>query len=210
MSIGSMMSSNHLILCHPLLLLPSIFSRLRVFPNESTLCIRWPKYWSFKFSISPSNEYSGLISSTIDWFDLLAVQGTLKSLLQHHSSKGSILWCSAFFMIQLTSVHDYRKNCRFGYIDLGWQSDAFVQRWIFSKNLVSSFNRKLCDLSWDGKRKLQNQKKISHHELCVSQSVHHGHYFSRLSMYFLVPYSPQIVLMPWNWPFYTFTVPDRP
>ena len=104
MSIGSMMSSNHLILCHPLLLLPSIFSRLRVFPNESTLCIRWPKYWSFKFSISPSNEYSGLISSTIDWFDLLAIQGTLKSLLQHHSSKGSILWCSAFFMIQLSHL----------------------------------------------------------------------------------------------------------
>ena len=108
MCIESVMSSNHLILCHPLLLLPSIFSRLRVFPNESTLCIRWPKYWSFKFSISPSNEYSGLISSTIDWFDLLAIQGTLKSLLQHHSSKGSILWCSAFFMVQLS--HLYRTT----------------------------------------------------------------------------------------------------
>ena len=104
MSIGSMMSSNHLILCCPLPLLPSIFSRLRVFPNESALCIRWPKYWSFKFSISPSNEYLGLISSRIDWFDLHAVQGILKSLLQHHSSKGSILWCSAFFMIQLSHL----------------------------------------------------------------------------------------------------------
>ena len=90
-SIESVMSSNHLILCRPLLLLPSIFPSIRVFSNESFLCIRWPKYWSFSFSISPSNEYSGLISFTIDWFDFLAVQGTLKSLLPHHSSKASVL-----------------------------------------------------------------------------------------------------------------------
>ena len=99
------MLSDHLILCHPLLLLPSIFPSIRVFSNESALHIRWPKYWSFSFSISPSNEYSGLISFRIDCLDLLAVQGTLKSLLQHHSSKASILWCSAFFMVQLS--HPY-------------------------------------------------------------------------------------------------------
>ena len=98
MSTESLKSSNHLILCHPLLLLPSIFPSIRVFSNESALCIRWPKYWSFSFSISPSNEYSGLISFRIDWFDLLAAQGTLKSLLQHHSLKASILWHSAIFM----------------------------------------------------------------------------------------------------------------
>ena len=99
MSIESLMPSNHLILCHPLLLLPSIFPRIRICPNESVLHVRWPKYWSFCFSISPSNEYSGLISFRMDWLDLLAVQGTLKSLLQHHSSKASILWHSAFFNI---------------------------------------------------------------------------------------------------------------
>ena len=92
----------HLLLCHPLLLLPSIFPNIRVFSNESVLCIRWPKYWGFRFSINPSNEYSGVISSKTDWFDLHAVQGTLKSLLQHHSSKTSILWHSAFFMVQLS------------------------------------------------------------------------------------------------------------
>ena len=102
MSIESMLPSNHLILCCPLLLLPSIFPRLRVFSNESVLCIRWSKYWSFSFSISPSYEHLGLISFSIDWFDLLAVQGTLKSLLQHHSSKTSILWHSAFFVVQLS------------------------------------------------------------------------------------------------------------
>ena len=96
------MPLNYLILCHPLLLLPSIFSSIRVFSNESVLCIRWPKYWSFSFSISPSSEYSELISFRIDWFDFLAVQGTLKSLLQHHSSKASILQCSAFFMVQFS------------------------------------------------------------------------------------------------------------
>ena len=105
MPIESVMPSNHLILCRPLLLLPSIFSSIRVFSNESVLPITWPKYWTFNFSISPSNEYLGLISFRMDWFDLLAVQGTLKSLFQHHSSKASILWCSAFFMVQLS--HPY-------------------------------------------------------------------------------------------------------
>ena len=102
MSIESMMPSNHLILCHPLLLLPSISPRIRVFSNESVLHIRWPKYWSFSFSISPSNEHPGLISFRMDWLDLLAVQGTLKSLLQHHSLEALILWCSAYFMVQLS------------------------------------------------------------------------------------------------------------
>ena len=105
MSTESVMPSNHLILCHPLLHLPSIFPSIRVFSNESALRIRWPKYWSFSFSISPYNEYSGLISFKIDWFDLLPVQGTLKNLLQHHSSKASILRCSAFFIVQLS--HPY-------------------------------------------------------------------------------------------------------
>ena len=99
MSIESVMPSNHLILCRPLLLLPPVFSSFRVFSNESVLCIRQPKYWSFSFSISPSNEYSGLISFGMDWLDLLTVQGTLKSLLQHHSSKVSILWCSDNLLI---------------------------------------------------------------------------------------------------------------
>ena len=107
-SIESVMPSNHLILCHPLLLLPSIFPNITVFSNKSVLCIRWPKYWSFNFSISPSNECSGLISFRMDWLDLLAVQGTLKSLLQHHSSKASILLHSAFFIV--TSIFDHRKN----------------------------------------------------------------------------------------------------
>ena len=99
------MPSSHLILCHPLLLLPPIPPSIRVFSNESTLHMRWPKYWSFSFSIIPSNEHPGLISFRMDWFDLLAVQGTLKSLLQHHGSKASILWCSAFFTVQLS--HPY-------------------------------------------------------------------------------------------------------
>ena len=105
MSIESVTPSDYLILCHPLLLLPSIFPSTRVFSNELAFCIRWPKYWSFSFNISPSIEYSGLISFRIDWFDLLAVQGTLKSLLQHHSSKASILQCSAFCIVQL--LHPY-------------------------------------------------------------------------------------------------------
>ena len=105
MSIELVMPSNHLILCHHLLLPPSVFPSIRVFSSESVLRIRWPKYWSFSFSIGPSNEYSGLISFRMDWLDLLAVQGTLKSLLQHRSSKALILWCSAIFMVQLS--HPY-------------------------------------------------------------------------------------------------------
>ena len=105
MSIESVMPSNHLILCRPLLLLPSVFPSIRVFFNESVLCMRWPKYWSFSFSISPSNEYSGLISFRMDWLDLLEVQGILKSLFQHHSSEASILWCSAFFTVQLSHTY---------------------------------------------------------------------------------------------------------
>ena len=105
MSIQSVMPSNHLILCLPHLLLPPIPSSIRVFSNESTLCMRWPKYWSFSFNISASNEHPGLISFRVDWLDLLAVQGPLKSLLQHHRSKALILWCSAFFTVQLT--HPY-------------------------------------------------------------------------------------------------------
>ena len=112
MSIELVMPPNHLILCHPLLLPPSIFPSSRVFFSESVLHIRWPKYWSFNFSISPSNEYSGLISFRTDWLDLLAVQGTLKSLLQHHSSEASILWCF-LYSPTLTSIHDYWKNYSF-------------------------------------------------------------------------------------------------
>ena len=106
MSIESVMPSNHLILCRPLLLLPSIFPSIRVFSNESALRIRWPKYWSFSFNISPSNEHLGLMSFRMDWLDLLAVQGTLKSLLQHHSSEESILWLSAFFTVQLSVLYN--------------------------------------------------------------------------------------------------------
>ena len=125
MSIESVMPSNHLILCHPLLLLPSIFPSIRVFSNESVLRIRWPKYWSFSFSISPSNEHPGLVSFRMDWLNLLAVQGTLKSLLQHHSSQASILRCSAFFIVQLfTSIHDHWKNHSLDQIDLCWQSNV--------------------------------------------------------------------------------------
>ena len=103
------MPSNHLILCHPLLLLPSIFPSIRVFSNESALRIRQPKYWSFSFSISPSNQYSGLVSFRMDWLDLLAIQGTLKSLFQNHSSKASILQCSALFIVHLSNPHWRRK-----------------------------------------------------------------------------------------------------
>ena len=105
MSIESVMPSSHLILCHPLFFLPPIPPNIRVFSNESTLRMRWPKYWSFSFSISPSNEHPGLISFRMDWLDLLAVQGTLKSLLQHHSSKASILWHSAFFIVQVSHLY---------------------------------------------------------------------------------------------------------
>ena len=110
MSIELMMPSIHLILCHPLLLQPSVFVSIRVFSSESVICIRWPNYWSFSFSISPSSEYSGLISFRTDWLDLFAVQGPLKSLLQHHSSKASILWHSVAYSPTLTSIHDYWKK----------------------------------------------------------------------------------------------------
>ena len=120
-STESVMPSNHLILCHPLLLLPSIFPSIRVFSNESLLHIRWSKYWNFSFNISPSKEHSGLISFMIHWLDLLAVQGNLKSLLQHHSSKASILQCSAFFISPtVTSIHDYWKNHNLDDTDLCW------------------------------------------------------------------------------------------
>ena len=125
MSTESVMPSNHLIPCHHLLLLPSIFPSIRFFSNESALHIRWPKYWSFSFSISPSNEYSGLMSFRIGWFDLLAVQGTLKSLLQYHSSKASILRHSAFFIVPtLIYIHDYWKDHSFDYTDLCWQRNV--------------------------------------------------------------------------------------
>ena len=122
MSIESVMPSNHLILCHPLLLLPSIFPSIRVFSNESVLHIMWPKYWSFSFSISPSNQYLGLISFRIDWLDLLAVQGTLKSLLQHHNSKASILRCFAFFIVQLS--HLYMTTGK----TIVWTIETFVRK----------------------------------------------------------------------------------
>ena len=125
MSTESVMPSNHLILCRPLLLLPSIFPSIRVFSNESALHIRWPKYWSFSFNISPFNEHPGLVSFQMDWLDLLAVQGTLKSLLQHHSSKASILWCSAFFTVQLS--HPYMTTGK---------TTAFT-RWTFVGKIMS-------------------------------------------------------------------------
>ena len=127
MSIESVMPSHHLILCHPLHLLPSIFPSIRFFSNELVLCIRWPKYWSFSFSISPSNEYSGLISIRINWFNLLAVQGTLKRLFQHHSSKASILWHSAFCIVQLSQP----------YMITG--KTIALTRWTFVGKVVSAF-----------------------------------------------------------------------
>ena len=128
MSIKSVMPSSHLILCRPLLLLPSIPPSITVFSNESTLCMRWPNYWSFSFSISPSNEHPGLISFRMDWLDLLSVQGTLKSLLQHHSSKASVLQHSAFFTVQLS--HPYMTTgktialTRWNSVGICWQSNA--------------------------------------------------------------------------------------
>ena len=125
MSSESVMPSNHLILCHPLLLLPSIFPSIRVFLNDSALCIRWPKYWSFSFNISPSNEHPGLICFSMDWLDLLVIQGTLKSLLQHHSSKASILQHSAFFYSQLS----------YPYVTTG--KTKALTRWTFVDKLMS-------------------------------------------------------------------------
>ena len=133
-SIQSVMTYNHLVLCYPLLFLPSIFPRIRVFSNESILHTRWPKYWSFSFSISPSNEYSGLISFRIDWLDLLVVQGTLKSLLQHNSSKASILWCSALFMVQLS--HPYMTTGK----------TIALTRWTFVSKVMSLLL--ICCLGW--------------------------------------------------------------
>ena len=124
MSIESVMPSKRLILCHPLPLPPSIFPSIRVFSNESALHMRWPKYWSFSFNISPSNEHPRLIFFRMGWLNLLAIQGTLKSLLQHHSSKASSLLHSAFFIVQLTSTHDYWKNHSLDYMDLCLQSDV--------------------------------------------------------------------------------------
>ena len=125
MSIESVMSSNHLILCHPLLLSPLIFPSIRVFSSESALCIRWPKYWSFSFNIGPSNEHSGLIFFRMDCLNLLAVQGTLKNLLQYCSSKASILQCSAFFMVQLSyPCMTTGKNHSLDYMDHCWQSNV--------------------------------------------------------------------------------------
>ena len=134
MFIESVMSSSHLILCHPLLLLPSIPPSIRVFSNESTLHMRWPKCWSFSFSISPSKEHPGLISFRMDWLDLLAVQGTLKSLLQHHSSKASILWHSAFFTVQLT--HPYMTTGK----------TIALTRWTFVGKVISLLS--ICYLGW--------------------------------------------------------------
>ena len=146
MSIESVMPSKHLILCHPLLLQPSIFPSIRIFSNESALCIRWPKYWSF--SINPSNDYSGLISFRIDWLDLLAVQGTLKSLLQHCSSKVSILQCSAFFIVQLTSIYDYWENHTFDYTELCQQSNVSAFN-MLSRLVIAFLPRSKCLLiSW--------------------------------------------------------------
>ena len=122
LSIKSVMPSNYLILCSPILLLPSVFPSIRVFSSESMCRIRRPKYWSFNFTISPSKEYSGLISFRVDCFDLLAVPGTLKSLLQHRSLKASILWCLALFMVQLS--HEYRKNNSFDYTDICQQNNV--------------------------------------------------------------------------------------
>ena len=138
MSIESVMPSNHLILCHTLLFLPSIFPSIRIFSNESVLCIRWPKCWSFSFSISPSSEYSGLISFRMDWLERLAVQGTLKSLLQHHSSKASILWCSAFFIVQLS--HPYTTTGKTIALTR-WTFDSKVMALIFNmlSRLVIAF-----------------------------------------------------------------------
>ena len=124
MFIESEMPPNYLILCHPLLL-PSLFPSIKIFSNESVICIRWPKYWNFSFSVSPSNEHSGLISFRMDWFELFAVQGTLKSLPQHHSSKASVLWCSAFFMAQLS--HPYMTTGK----------TITLPRWTFVSKVIS-------------------------------------------------------------------------
>ena len=139
MSIESVMPPNHLILCHSLLLLPSVFPRIRVFSNKSVLCIRWPKYWSFSFSISPSNEYSGLISFRIDWFDLLAAQETCKTLLQHHSSKALILQHSAFVMVQLS--HPYMTTGKTVALTTTWPNTwSYICSYSLPKSLKCAGN----------------------------------------------------------------------
>ena len=139
MSIESVMPSNHLILCRPLLLLPSIFPSIRIFPSESALHIKWPKYWSFSFNISPSNEHSGLISFRMGWLDLLADQGTLKSLLQYYSSKTSILWCSAFFIVQLS--HPYWKRQVHGVLKSWTRMSDFTFTFSLSLFIMQIFHR---------------------------------------------------------------------
>ena len=170
------MPSNHVILCHPLLHPPSIFPSIRVFSNESALCIRWPKYWSFSFSISPSNEYTGLISFKSDWFDLLAVQGSLKSLLQHHSSKASILQHSVFFMVQLS--HPYMttgntialtiwtfvgKAMSLLFNILSWCFIAFLPR---SKYLLVFWLQSLCMVILEPKKKKSVTVSIVSPSIC--------------------------------------------
>ena len=145
------MPSNHLIFCHPLLLLPSIFPSIRVFSNESALCIRWPKYWSFSFNIRPSNEHPGLISFRMDWLDVLAVQGTLKSLLQHHNSKASIFWHSAFFIVQLS--HPYmttgKTTALTRWTFVGKVMSLILIFYLLLLILLSRFSRvRLCATPW--------------------------------------------------------------
>ena len=161
MSIELVMPPNSLILCHPLLLLPSIFPSIRVFSQESVLCIRWPKEWGFSISISPSNEYSGLISFRIDWFYLLAVQGTLKSFLQHHSSKASILWCSNFFTVQLS--HPYLTTGK----------TIALTRWTFVNKVMSVLFHMLSRLVnklW----KILKEMVIPAHLTCILRNLYAG------------------------------------
>ena len=165
MSVQSVMSSNHLILYLPLLLLPSIFPSIQVFSNESVLHVRWPQYWSFSFSISPSNEYSGLISFRIDWFDPFAVQGTLKSLLQHHGLKTSILQCSAFFMVQLS--HPYMTTGK---------TIALTRQTFVGKVMSLLFNIS-SRLVWIGKGQssFQSQRKPMPKNAQTTKQLHSSH-----------------------------------
>ena len=176
MSIESVMPSNHLILCHPLLLLSSVFPSIRVFSSELVLCIRWLKYRSFNFSISPSNEHPGLISFRMDWLHLLAVQGTLKSLLQHHSSKASILALSFLYSPTLTSIHDYVKNHSFDYIDLCQQSNLSVFN-MLSRLVTAFLPRSKCLLiTWlqSPSTAMLELKKIKSLTACIfSPSIYH-------------------------------------
>ena len=163
MSIESVMPSNHLIICRPLLLPPSIFPSIRVFSNESVLGIKWPKYWSFSFSVSSSNEYSGFISFRIDWFDLLAVQGTLKSLLQHHSPKVSILQHSAFFIVQLS--HPYMTTIKTIALNR-WTFFSKVTSLLFnmlSMFVIAFFQGASRVLPWEPHEQYENTKRSSRH-----------------------------------------------